>query len=88
MQRPAKEQDFFQECNIYWVPSSDPTELYAQLAQYKFREIPRHKIKYANELLSSFGHVVVYCHNLCSFGNYSSELPYATIFHSSYLHMS
>ena len=55
VQHPAKEQEFFQECNIYWVPSSDPTELYAQLAQYKFREILRHQIKYANELRLSFG---------------------------------
>ena len=79
MQRPAKEQDFFQECNIYWVPSSDPTELYAQLARYKFREILRHQIKYANELLSLFRRMV-FCHNMCSFSNYSTELPYATVF--------
>ena len=50
MQDPAKEQVFFQESNIYWAPSSNPTELYAQLAKYKFREILSHQIKYVREL--------------------------------------
>ena len=67
MQRPAKEQEFFQECNIYWVPSSDPAALYAQLAQYKFREILRHQIKYDNCYGYHFGsmHVLlIHCHSL------------------------
>ena len=50
MQDPAKEQVFFQESNIYWAPSSNPTELYAQLAKYKFREILSHQIKYVNRV--------------------------------------
>ena len=50
MQHPAKEQVFFQESNIYWAPSSNPTELYAQLAKYKFREILSLQIKYVKEL--------------------------------------
>ena len=53
MQDPAKEpkeQVFFQESNIYWAPSSNPTELYAQLAKYKFREILSLQIKYVKEL--------------------------------------
>ena len=50
MQDPAKEQVFFQESNIYWAPSSNRTELYAQLAKYKFREILSHQIKYVREL--------------------------------------
>ena len=66
MQRPAKEQEFFQECNIYWVPSSDPTELYAQLARYKFREILRHQIKYAKVIIWVVYVLLVHCHNLCS----------------------
>ena len=54
MQHPAKEQVFFQESNIYWAPSSNPTELYAQLAKYKFREILNTKIKYVNRVQFCF----------------------------------
>ena len=54
MQHPAKEQVFFQESNIYWAPSSNPTELYAQLAKYKFREILSPQIKYVNRVQFCF----------------------------------
>ena len=57
MQHPAKEpkeQVFFQESNIYWAPSSNPTELYAQLAKYKFREILSLQIKYVNRVQFCF----------------------------------
>lgn len=38
---------FFQENDVYWEPSSNCTELYAQLSKFKFREIWRHQVRYA-----------------------------------------
>ena len=36
---------FFEECDIYWAPSSVPNELYEQLAKQKYREILRPQIQ-------------------------------------------
>ena len=36
---------FFEECDLYWRPASTREEIYQQLAQKKYREIPRHQIQ-------------------------------------------
>ena len=36
---------FFQEMDIYWAPATTTSGLYTQLAEYKYREIPRHQIR-------------------------------------------
>lgn len=36
---------FFEECERYWRPASTKEDLYQQLAQRKYREIPRHQIQ-------------------------------------------
>ena len=36
---------FFEECNSYWDPAPSTDELYAQLANRKYREIPAHLIR-------------------------------------------
>ena len=41
----GNEERFFTETDIYWVPASNSTELYKQLAKNRFREIPRHHIE-------------------------------------------
>ena len=41
----GKEEQFFTETDIYWVPASNTTELDNQLAKNKFREISRHHIE-------------------------------------------
>ena len=40
-----EEKSFFTESDVYWVPSSNPAELYEQLSKYMFREIQRHKVR-------------------------------------------
>jgi len=36
---------YFAEEDIYWAPASTMPALYAQLAQYKYREIPRDQVR-------------------------------------------
>ena len=40
----------FEEEDIYWVPASDPHELYEQLYARKFREINRQQIRYETQV--------------------------------------
>ena len=82
MQDPTKEpkeQVFFQESNIYWAPSSNPTELYAQLAKYKFREILSHQLKYVNRvhILFWYVHRVVYANSSIYRGTCSYHAIYS-----------
>ena len=41
----VEEKSFFTESDIYWEPASNPSELYEQLSQSKFREIQRNMIQ-------------------------------------------
>ena len=41
-----EEKSFFTESDVYWVPASNPAELYEQLSKYRFREIQRHQIRW------------------------------------------
>lgn len=36
---------FFEECETYWRPASNREDLYQQLSQRKYREIPKHQIR-------------------------------------------
>ena len=36
---------FFEKKELYWTPSSQPAELYSQLAKHKYREIFRNQIR-------------------------------------------
>ncbi len=36
---------FFTEEPIYWDPENNTKDIYEQLAQKKYREIPRHEIR-------------------------------------------
>jgi len=38
-------ESFFQECEVYWAPASNPRDLYEQLSRFKFREILRPQIQ-------------------------------------------
>ena len=42
---PSTPITFFEESDTYWAPSSNPSELYEQLAVKKYREIPRNQIQ-------------------------------------------
>ena len=44
------ENSYFTESEIYWAPSSNPSELYAQLSKFKFREILRPQIRSVGSL--------------------------------------
>ena len=39
------QENFFTESEVYWAPASNPRDLYAQLSQFKFREIRRQQIQ-------------------------------------------
>ena len=39
---------FFEECETYWRPASNKEDLYQQLSQRKYREIPKHHIRSEN----------------------------------------
>ena len=36
---------FFEEDKVYWVPASNASDLYSQLANKKYREITRSQIR-------------------------------------------
>ena len=42
-------QGFFVESEIYWNPGSDCSSIYEQLAEKRYREIPRQQIKYVKD---------------------------------------
>ncbi len=44
----TSEENYFPESEIYWAPASTKSDLYAQLAQNKFREIPRPLVRFVN----------------------------------------
>jgi hypothetical protein len=49
---------FFEECETYWRPASNKEDLYQQLSQRKYREIPKHHIRITEHLGSGqFGTV-------------------------------
>ncbi len=48
----AKEEYNFTESEIYWAPASNQSDLYAQFAQNKFREIPRPLIRFVHAWIS------------------------------------
>ena len=45
LQLVANPSAFFDEEDVYWSPASSCNELYAQLAERKYREILRHQIR-------------------------------------------
>ncbi len=44
----TSEENYFPESEIYWAPASTKSDLYSQLAQNKFREIPRPLVRFVN----------------------------------------
>ena len=41
---------FFVEDPIYWEPGTDTDDIYQQLSDKRYREIPRKQIKYINTI--------------------------------------
>lgn len=36
---------FFKEADTYWAPAATAEDLYTQLSEYKYRELPRREIR-------------------------------------------
>ena len=61
--REKEKLSFFDECETYWDPAESRDELYAQLANRKYREIPSHLIRLLTDYIvcKQFMLKVSYC---------------------------